>query len=224
MLFSYFNPVLQMGLEKFADAAKAAGADGVLITDLTPEEGGEYRAAISLARPRHDFPGRANVHRRAPGPDRESVERVPVSDLAHGRDGRERPACRRIAGSRAARAARHRAAHRHRFRHFAAGARFGAWRTWPMPPWWVRRWSRRSSAPGALRKRPRHWRLRNIERRRSRRVSRRDTADNLKKGATRVRTPGKPRRSTFGMTVHTMMSHGSRVSHGARRESRGQRA
>ena len=47
VLFSYFNPVLQMGLEKFGDAAKAAGADGVLITDLTPEEGGEYRAVIS---------------------------------------------------------------------------------------------------------------------------------------------------------------------------------
>ena len=47
VLFSYFNPVLQMGLEKFGDAAKAAGADGVLITDLTPEEGGDYRAAMS---------------------------------------------------------------------------------------------------------------------------------------------------------------------------------
>ncbi len=47
VLFSYFNPILQMGLEKFGDAAKAAGADGVLITDLTPEEGGEYRAAMS---------------------------------------------------------------------------------------------------------------------------------------------------------------------------------
>jgi tryptophan synthase alpha chain len=46
VLFSYFNPVLQMGLEKFADAAKAAGADGVLITDLTPEEGAEYRSTI----------------------------------------------------------------------------------------------------------------------------------------------------------------------------------
>jgi tryptophan synthase alpha chain len=46
VLFSYFNPVLQMGLEKFADAAKAAGADGVLITDLTPEEGAEYRNTI----------------------------------------------------------------------------------------------------------------------------------------------------------------------------------
>jgi tryptophan synthase alpha chain len=47
VLFSYFNPVLQMGLEKFADAAKSAGADGVLITDLTPEEGVEYRSAMS---------------------------------------------------------------------------------------------------------------------------------------------------------------------------------
>src|SRR5712691_303063 len=47
VLFSYFNPVLQMGLEKFGDAAKAAGADGVLLTDLTPEEAGDYRASIS---------------------------------------------------------------------------------------------------------------------------------------------------------------------------------
>ncbi|HEX2714765.1 MAG TPA: tryptophan synthase subunit alpha, partial [Candidatus Acidoferrales bacterium] len=47
VLFSYFNPVLQMGLETFADAAAAAGADGVLITDLTPEEGDEYRRAVT---------------------------------------------------------------------------------------------------------------------------------------------------------------------------------
>jgi len=47
VLFSYFNPVLQMGLEKFGDAASAAGADGVLITDLTPDEAGEYRRAMT---------------------------------------------------------------------------------------------------------------------------------------------------------------------------------
>ena len=46
ILFSYFNPILQMGVEKFADAASAAGADGVLATDLTPEEAGEYRQAL----------------------------------------------------------------------------------------------------------------------------------------------------------------------------------
>jgi tryptophan synthase alpha chain len=46
VLFSYFNPLLQMGLEKFAEAAASAGADGVLATDLTPEEAGEYRTAL----------------------------------------------------------------------------------------------------------------------------------------------------------------------------------
>src|ERR1700680_3831152 len=46
VLFSYFNPILQMGLEKFAEVAAAAGADGVLATDLTPEEGSDYRAAM----------------------------------------------------------------------------------------------------------------------------------------------------------------------------------
>jgi tryptophan synthase alpha chain len=46
VLFSYFNPILQMGLAKFADAAANAGADGVLATDLTPEEADEYREAV----------------------------------------------------------------------------------------------------------------------------------------------------------------------------------
>lgn len=46
VLFSYFNPILQMGIEKFADAAASAGADGVLATDLTPEESDEYRAVL----------------------------------------------------------------------------------------------------------------------------------------------------------------------------------
>ena len=47
VIFSYFNPILQMGLERFADAAAAAGADGVLATDLTPEESADYRKIIS---------------------------------------------------------------------------------------------------------------------------------------------------------------------------------
>src|ERR1700757_1107410 len=46
VLFSYFNPILQMGIEKFASAAEAAGADGVLATDLTPEESEDYRRII----------------------------------------------------------------------------------------------------------------------------------------------------------------------------------
>jgi tryptophan synthase alpha chain len=46
VLFTYFNPVLQMGLEKFAAAAAQAGADGVLVTDLTPEESKDYRRIL----------------------------------------------------------------------------------------------------------------------------------------------------------------------------------
>jgi len=42
VVFSYYNPILQMGLEKFAAAASSAGADGVLVTDLTPEEADDY--------------------------------------------------------------------------------------------------------------------------------------------------------------------------------------
>ena len=47
VLFSYYNPVLQMGLEKFAAAAETAGADGVLATDLTPEESDDYRRILA---------------------------------------------------------------------------------------------------------------------------------------------------------------------------------
>jgi len=47
VLFSYYNPILQMGLEKFASAAAAAGADGVLATDLTPEESDDYRHILA---------------------------------------------------------------------------------------------------------------------------------------------------------------------------------
>jgi len=42
IVFSYLNPILHYGLRKFADDAKAAGADGALVTDLIVEEAGEY--------------------------------------------------------------------------------------------------------------------------------------------------------------------------------------
>ncbi len=47
VLFGYYNPILQMGLEKFAASAANAGADGVLVTDLTPEESDEYRKILA---------------------------------------------------------------------------------------------------------------------------------------------------------------------------------
>jgi tryptophan synthase alpha chain len=50
VLFSYYNPILQMGLETFAATASAAGVDGVLATDLSPEESVEYRRILAKHR------------------------------------------------------------------------------------------------------------------------------------------------------------------------------
>ena len=46
ILFSYYNPLLQFGVKRLAQAAKDAGLDGVLVTDLTPEESGEFEAEL----------------------------------------------------------------------------------------------------------------------------------------------------------------------------------
>src|SRR5882757_3424495 len=42
IIFSYLNPILRMGLEKFCKVARHAGVDGALITDLPVEESAEY--------------------------------------------------------------------------------------------------------------------------------------------------------------------------------------
>jgi tryptophan synthase alpha chain len=42
IIFSYLNPILRMGLEKFCKVARHAGIDGVLLTDLPVEEAGDY--------------------------------------------------------------------------------------------------------------------------------------------------------------------------------------
>ena len=47
VIFSYLNPILRYGLKKFADDAKAAGADGVLATDMIVEEASEYLVEMS---------------------------------------------------------------------------------------------------------------------------------------------------------------------------------
>jgi tryptophan synthase alpha chain len=38
LMFSYLNPILAYGEERFVQAARAAGADGLIIPDLPPEE------------------------------------------------------------------------------------------------------------------------------------------------------------------------------------------
>jgi len=46
IVFSYLNPILRMGLEKFCKVARAAGVDGALVTDLPVEEAKEYLQAM----------------------------------------------------------------------------------------------------------------------------------------------------------------------------------
>jgi len=46
IVFSYLNPILQFGLEKFCAAAERAGIDGALVTDLPVEEAGDYLHAM----------------------------------------------------------------------------------------------------------------------------------------------------------------------------------
>jgi tryptophan synthase alpha chain len=46
IMFSYLNPILQFGLQKFCSAAADAGIDGALVTDLPLEEAVEYLRAM----------------------------------------------------------------------------------------------------------------------------------------------------------------------------------
>jgi tryptophan synthase alpha chain len=49
VLFSYLNPLLQRGTERVLGDAARAGVDGVLVTDLPPEEAGEWIPAARAA-------------------------------------------------------------------------------------------------------------------------------------------------------------------------------
>jgi tryptophan synthase alpha chain len=47
VIFSYANPILRLGAERFADQARAAGVDGVLVLDLPIEEADDFRALLA---------------------------------------------------------------------------------------------------------------------------------------------------------------------------------
>lgn len=49
VIMSYYNPILHMGLEEFARRAAAAGARGLIIPDLPPEEAKPWDAAANAA-------------------------------------------------------------------------------------------------------------------------------------------------------------------------------
>ena len=47
VLFSYANPILRLGAERFAELARDAGVDGVLVMDLPIEEADQFRALLA---------------------------------------------------------------------------------------------------------------------------------------------------------------------------------
>lgn len=69
ILFTYLNPILRYGLARFVDDAKAAGADGVLVTDMIVEEAAEYLAEMDRA-------GLAPVFLAAPTSPDERLEAI----------------------------------------------------------------------------------------------------------------------------------------------------
>lgn len=46
VLMGYYNPILQMGIERFACRAVASGIDGVIVPDLPPEESNSLRTIL----------------------------------------------------------------------------------------------------------------------------------------------------------------------------------
>jgi tryptophan synthase alpha chain len=69
ILFTYLNPILRYGLARFAEDAKSAGADGVLVIDLIVEEAGEYLAEMERT-------GLAPVFLAAPTSSDERLEAI----------------------------------------------------------------------------------------------------------------------------------------------------
>jgi tryptophan synthase alpha chain len=69
IVFTYLNPILRYGLARFADDAAAAGADGVLVTDMIVEEAAQYLAEM-------DRVGLAPVFLAAPTSPDERLEAI----------------------------------------------------------------------------------------------------------------------------------------------------
>jgi len=49
VLFTYFNPLLALGADAIGDSLRSAGVDGVLVTDLVPEEAHEFCSSMQAS-------------------------------------------------------------------------------------------------------------------------------------------------------------------------------
>ena len=90
VLFSYFNPLLQFGPERFAPAAREAGIDAVLVTDLIPEEAESWDSEPASTSTRSDLFGRANHFGQTARTNRATSARIHLCRVARWRDRRAR--------------------------------------------------------------------------------------------------------------------------------------
>ncbi len=72
IVFSYLNPVLRMGLGSFCKTAADSGVDGVLLIDMTVEEGQEYRRCSESS-------GLANIFLAAPTSTDQRLKKIAES-------------------------------------------------------------------------------------------------------------------------------------------------
>ena len=69
VLMTYVNPIMRMGFKEFAQRAAGAGAAGVIVPDLTPEEGGPWLEAADAA-------GLDNIGMAAPTTSAQRLTRI----------------------------------------------------------------------------------------------------------------------------------------------------
>ena len=91
VLFTYLNPIYAYGFEKFLTHAAAAGADGLLILDLPPDEAEQDTTLDLVRRSRSDSPGCAHDPFRAHGENRFDRERVCLLRFSRGSNWRAEP-------------------------------------------------------------------------------------------------------------------------------------
>jgi tryptophan synthase alpha chain len=69
VIMSYYNPVLQNGLEKFLSKAKVNGVDGFIVPDLPVEEASDYRGAAGKV-------GLDTIFLASPATSKERLEKI----------------------------------------------------------------------------------------------------------------------------------------------------
>ena len=152
LVMTYWNPVLQYGVDRFADDLAAAGGAGLITPDLIPDEARRLDRRVRAHRTRPGVPRGAVLDRRAPAAGGRGEPRLRLRRLHHGhhRRPRRRRRGRAHASSPAARGRRRRATLR-RARHLDRRAGRRGARATPT----ARSSARRSSRPSPTAASPR---------------------------------------------------------------------